>query len=117
MANKVKSKKKSKKRRGYRFIYGWGLLSAQISIIALLFAVLKYWPNLTDWIQKTSYWWFFLAFLIFIIRPIKQLSEEHFFHERMGNLLTMKITSARGKKIIRRRKVGDKFEKVEFNLR
>jgi len=74
-------KAKSFVRRGKyaRFIYGSGILSLEVSFLALILLILKFSPATIAWLGRVNYWVLVLVFLIFLIKPVHQLFQKHYF--------------------------------------
>jgi len=74
-----KTKSPRKKGKYARFIHGSGILSLGISFAALILLVLKFSPATIAWLGRVNYWVLILVFLIFLIRPLRQFFQKHYF--------------------------------------
>jgi len=47
----------------------WDIGLTKLSVVAFVLLVLAIWPAAMDWVRSVNPWYFFIAFVIFAIKP------------------------------------------------
>jgi len=70
---KAKTRKKAIEKKQPKKRTWWDNVSSKLAVISFIFILFKFFPWLVEWVTTTDVWWFVLAFVVFAMKPIKNL--------------------------------------------